>query len=381
MAIQRRLQSYKSNQRPKLGVTASVRNRKVWEGDTGWNDRIISFDSNNLYPNLLEFYIKNSSYAMTVIRVLRSFLYANGFADLNLNNQIFYNELGLILSGKQLLKNVIDDYSIHQTFALHIKYNALGQPASIKPLPIKNCRLCKPVENEVKEIAYWDNWEAFQGNLFMLEPVFLPVFNPANIQAEFEACGGFENHKGQIYYYKSGLGRYELPIWDSITDEIQTDIEIKVFRKRLIQNNLNATHILALPYKADEAEKTKLTNQINNAQGSENAGSVIVIDGFNKETMPEMLKTDNTDHDKMYDLIDNATKNSIRRVVNVPPVLVGDLVAGKLGTSQEVTESEQMFEKNTNMFRIDIEEALYDVLSKFYIPYTNIKIQPRYGAS
>jgi transcriptional regulator with PAS, ATPase and Fis domain len=138
---------------------------------------------------------------------------------------------------------------------------------------------------------------------------------------------------------------------------------------------------LALPYKADEAEKTKLTNQINNAQGSENAGSVIVIDGFNKETMPEMLKTDNTDHDKMYDLIDNATKNSIRRVVNVPPVLVGDLVAGKLGTSQEVTESEQMFEKNTNMFRIDIEEALYDVLSKFYIPYTNIKIQTQYGAS
>ena len=61
--------------------------------------------------------------------------------------------------------------------------------------------------------------------------------------------------------------------------------------------------------------------------------------------------------------------------------MVGDLVAGKLGTSQEVTESEQMFEKNTNMFRIDIEEALYDVLSRFYIPYTNIKIQTQYGAS
>lgn len=378
MAYTRRINSLGSS-KSKLGVTASVRNRRIWTGNTAWNDTIISYDNNNLYPNLLEFYVKTSSYAMTAVNAFRSFLYGRAFEDINLNNQIFYKELGLILSGKQILKHVIDDYSIHNTFALHCKYNPLGELVSIKPIPVRNCRLGRPVDNEIKKIWYFDNWEMVYGNLLMSEPVGLPVFNPDNVLSEFEEVGGWGNHHGQIYMYKSGLGRYDFPIWDSVTDQIITDIEIQVFRRRLTQNNFTASAVLSLPYDADEKERMSIASQINNSQGSENAGNVTVLSGFNKDTMPELIKFDASNQDKLYTIIDESVKNAIRRVLNIPPVLVGDLVAGKLGGTAEIKENEALFEEGTLKYREDIEEALYDVISRFYIPYTNIKIKTKYG--
>ena len=83
----------------------------------------------------------------------------------------------------------------------------------------------------------------------------------------------------------------------------------------------------------------------------------------------------------MYSTIDESTKNAIRRNYKRTSVLVGDLVAGKLGGSQEIAESEQFFESNTTLYREDIEEAIYDVFSKFYIPYTNVKIKTKYDAN
>lgn len=371
----------RSNQTSKLRVTSTIKKKRVEVGQTAWNGRIIQFDNNNLYPNLLDLYIANSSYASTVINVMRNFVYGNGFEDVNLNNTIFYNELGLILSGKQLLADVIKDYCKFGTFAAHVKYNILGQPASIKPLQSKYCRLTTPCEDgEIKEIAYFDNWENFGGDLYMKEPLFLPVFNPDNVLQEFEDVG-FENHKGHIYMYKSGYGTYQESIWDSVISQIQTDVEVSNFRFRLVQNGLNATHLLAIPHLQDEVQLRELNAKINNAQGSDNAGSVIVIDGVGKDSVPSLLALDSKNHDKMYTIIDDSTKNAIRRVLNVPPVLVGDLVSGKLGTSQEIVEAEQYFEKNTERFRVDIEEGLYDILSKFYIPFQNIKIARRYGTN
>ena len=130
----------------------------------------------------------------------------------------------------------------------------------------------------------------FLENCIWKEPLYLPVFNPENIANEFEACGGFENHKGQIYYYKSGLGRYELPIWDCAIDEIQTDIETKVYRKRLTQNNFNASAIIALPYKTSAQERNDIANKINNSQGSENAGAVNSYRRIYKRNYPFCFK-------------------------------------------------------------------------------------------
>ena len=94
-----------TTEKSKIGVTASARNKRVNTSRVICSSRVIQFDNNNIYPNLLEFYIENSSYTMTVIRAFRSVLYGKAFEDVNLNNQIFYNELGLKLIRKANIKN------------------------------------------------------------------------------------------------------------------------------------------------------------------------------------------------------------------------------------------------------------------------------------
>ena len=301
---------------------------------TDTTDKILRFDTDNLYPQRMEELFKRSTTLKSVYGRLADFINGEGFQDQALAKMIFNCDGLKGTSGNRLLKQSCLPYAKWSTFCAHINYNMLGEMCSIRMEPISNVRFgLKDASGKIVMYGYSANWERDGRSMHDRNIVFYNRFNPDPeiVLAQMEQAGGIAKYKGQILYLTPEEGCYPLTMFDSVSDDAQTQAEIALTKVNNIQSNFLAT--LAVVYHGEFASKQEemdFRDLIASKSGSRNAGSRIGIqDKTGQKKASDIFQNlAPVSLDKLYELTESTVKANIIENEAFPQILLGKSPTG-----------------------------------------------------
>lgn len=344
---------------------------------------ILNWDWDNAYPQRIRLLIEGSGRSVNCIETYARFIEGNGFKD-----QTFWKAKinGEGLTNDKLLRENVMDYAFNKGFAIHVNWNFKFQISSLNIMPFEFTRLGIPDDEKyVGKIAIHYDWaKNYCRNIYKEDIEWIDVFNPnpdvimAQVMLAAEKAGkkgdvaaGWENYKGQIFWYSSlGPSTYPKATLDSVIEDVDTDGQVKIFKNRLARYGF--IDPVALIHKGKfqtEKERDEFKKGLKGFQGSEHEGNIMLIEVEVEEQVPEFknITTDNG-KEKKFEHTESTIHENIRQVVNVPPVLIGDLVAGKLGTAQEINDACKFYSAITNKERRIFEETYQNLFQYFATP-------------
>lgn len=348
-----------------MKVTIADISRRVKLTESKRQD-IVNYDIDNAYPQRILEVTRNSGVASRCAATLANFIEGEGFQE-DLFNYEIVNRKGNTV--RQLLAAVAKDYAIYRGFAVHVNYNALYEVVELQHIPFEYCRYNVPDDADYhSKIAVYNNWDKSRKNRIMNEDVQrIDVYNPYYVQAQVDRAGGWENYKGQVLYYSADGNQYPLATIDPELESAMTDAEIKNFHHANITTNFMASHIFEVPYELEsEEERESLQDVFRQFQGADNASKLMLIENKRGEISPfKITKMEIADNDSLFETTEASVHARIRKLFGVPPVLMGDLVAGKLGTAQEIEDATTFFNAYTRKQRMEVEQVLGGLFGRF----------------
>jgi hypothetical protein len=334
---------------------------------------VLSYDIDNAYPNRIETIISASGRATSCTNEYSRFIRGTGFEDPGIAGLIVNRKKETL--NKILRKLSIDQAKFRNGYALHFNFNAAGQIVEINHVQYSSCRYqCDQELRPTGKIAYFTDWGREQTREIRKDKIkILHAFNPDPeiIMAQAEEAGGFDKYLGQILYHTETPGKYSLAICDSVIEDVLSDAEAKQFRLNNISTNFLASQIFITDKMDSDDEREEFGDSLRRHQGARNAAKILHIERTNPNQTFELKKTDIQDVDGLFSMTETSVKESIRGVYMIPPVLIGDLVSGKLGTSQEIKDATAFYNGITEDDRMVNSELMAEILPKWHQPIEN----------
>ncbi len=296
---------------------------------------VIKFDIDNMYPFHSLNIVQNCGILESCTNILGKFIFGGGFAT-----AIWKQKVGKLRTD-QFFRAIINQYKVHKGFAFWVGYNALFDKIQLDIVPFDRLRLKYPDEQgNINKIVYCENWYAKKG---VYEKRYYDIFTTdKEITArQVEYAGGFDNWNGQIFYYgENGLLEYPTNTFHSVLEDAITLIQCKLGRNSLSSTNFVANTIIELPFKfnqpATEYEddpKELFMEQIEELQGYENSGNVMVVENPTRTTDGKtnplnIHKLELTNHDTAREKIELAAENQIIKKYNIPEIFLKSVPSG-----------------------------------------------------
>lgn len=346
-----------------MKATLTNINKRISVKKSGNIPDILNYDDDNAYPQRMINIVDGSGVATACLNMYIKFIMGGGFEDsLFFKSKINYSGM----TTDKLLRKIAKSIAYHNGFALHINYNALFEITEINFVPFYFCRLTDPEGKQANKCAVYPDWD--RQKKASIDPKriqYVDFYNatPDIIQEQVTAAGGWEKYKGQIYYWTANGNEYPLTIYDSILEDIQTDGEIKLFKFRNITTNFMASHILYSP-PVEENNKTEWMQTLEEFQGGDNTAKIMNIETTDQSKF-KLEKVEIQSVDDIFSYTERSVKENIVRQFNIPPVLMGILQSGKLGTAKEIQDATEFFNGITAPERLIVEEVFVELIPKF----------------
>lgn len=319
---------------------------------------ILNYDSDNAYPDRMETLISSSGRLYRCVETIRRFMTGRGFENKEAN--------GIVLNGKrhtarQLWNRLIKDKARLNSCVLHVNYNAMYEAVEIQVIPTKFVRFVVDEDyNWLGTYAVYDDWQKKKRSRIKPEDIkIIHAYNPDPmvIEAEVTACEGWGNYNGQLLYLSEEIDCYPVAIFDPEVESAETDYRIKIFKLKNVSTGFMAFYRLKAKGKYTKQQEDELIESVESFQGSENAGKVWVefIEPGMEATELEKIELQETDN--LFEWHETSTDEKIRKVCGVPPVLLGDLIAGKMGTQREMADAVNWMNESVAETREDIFDA------------------------
>lgn len=349
-------------------ITSKVRKQTTNKLDK--NFKILTWDSDNLYPQNVLDICAGSGSAISSQELHRDFIFGSGFkanGDVKVNER---HELTL----NQLLYKGCDEYSYFNGFAIHINWNANFKIHSMRNIDMVNTRLGIPDDFDVVgKIAVYNNWDKKYKKQIRKNMInYIDTFNPDPevIAYQVKSAGGWENYKGQVLWFsKAGRHVYPRSSFDPVLEDVETDSQIKTYKNRSVINSFSMSHMLIWRGKFDSTkDEDEFDQNLNQFQGSENAGSIFLVNLDYDEQKPEIEEFSQFNTDKLFQYTEKSIQDNIRKRKKIPPVLIGDLVVGRLGTAEEILDATILYNAFTRSERKLFEDTLTRLMKLFKRP-------------
>jgi hypothetical protein len=308
------------------------------------------YDIDNLYPQRVRNAINSSGTGTSCTNLFAKHLRGRGYKDETIE-KLIVNEKGQTLG--EVHKLICADRAMYLGFAFHVSYNALLQPMSIKHIPFEFIRLSLPDDlGNCTSVKLHSDWGRESGKPFdkkLLIEVDLYTNNEEEIFNQINKAGGFENWKGQVYYYsEKGNCIYPPAVCDPVFEDVLTDAGIKMWKFRGISTDFMANYFWVFNGEfADEQEKNDYVEAVNSFQGVDNSHKVVVVECPTPNSKPELIKVDKQDNDKVYELTETTVVENIIRSYGQPKALHSISVAGSLGLTKEIEEGKTVYDERT----------------------------------
>lgn len=336
---------------------------------------ILNYDLDNLYPQRVQWNLANSATGAVCQRWMRKFILGRGLRS-EVSARYIVNRYKETF--ETLVTQIADDVSTFNGFALHVNFYEDGTPASVMRIPFPFCRLTIPDEEtgEINQIAYNANWNYSnfekQGRS-PLDITYYTRFDPDTARTEMgdilEAGGTAEDHKGHILYFSMEGDRYPDAPAGAALGYLDADGRHQRFVLRSVRNGLLQGHVLTVAGMLTPESKRQIVTNFNATAGDDNAAGLLILDdvGLAQDGKPASVLQElgRADSDGFFKTNMEATQAAIRNVFGVPVAVYGDLVSGKLGTSEEIENGVKLYNLFTSEYRAAISRVLRSVMPDF----------------
>lgn len=338
---------------------------------------ILNYDRDNKYPQRISDIMDDSGRATLCLNAYSRFLQGKGFVNETLNDIIINRKRNTLWS---LYREVIKNYAKFKGFAIHINYNAAYEIVELQSIPFEYTRLTTPDDTEyVGKIAVYDDWAREKSlrtisRIMRMDINTIHIFNPLPevIQAQVDIAEGWDKYKGQIFWYsEEGPSKYPLCSLDSVLEDCVTDGQIKTFKYNNVTTNFLASHLLITKGKQEgeggtDQEPKEFEKTIVQFQGAENANKIMHVEINYDEDIPELKEFKHVNDDKLFEYTEKSIHENIRKELLIPPVIVGDLIAGKLGTSEEIYDAYALYNALTFKERDELSKLFSNFLQLWH---------------
>ena len=335
------------------------------------NRGIITYGSDNAYPENFETLILSSQTAKACWRIMTNFIAGQRFTDETIGEIIVgvdnnYNKITL----DRLRYMIASSLAMYNGVYVHTNKNILNEVANVQVVPFKNARLAVPDSFGYSgKVAVSNNWASRNKNAVKWFNNF--SLNDEVTKSEIESAGGLENFGGQIYhYFADNHYSYPLSVFDTVEFEMNTEQLVQVYKNREIANGFNSKTIIYVPRANSDEEYQAIEEDIHSFMGEDGAKELIVecdydananliTNGYKFETLKS-----NIDPDMFSEQYQKSLTNNIRKAANGMPAVLIDYDNEGLG--QVSGESLQQAYKFYNAMTSDYRDSLVDILSTVF---------------
>ena len=318
---------------------------------------IIRYGLNNNFPQEIIKSVQTSPIANSCVETHAKFLYGDGLNFETPNNQpsAFAEKLKLIFNDA-LYQKICYDMAYFESLGVILQFNINGYLTNVKSQDFSTIRLGVPNDKD-SEITYAklsSNWQQ-ENKLKRYKAVPIDLFNDIQTKAKiynfsvnglYDEFGKWNGALKYIRRYKPGQVYYSQPKYASALKWIYADAQIQNFHANNIDNSFAPAFMVYVPWKLDGVDengvpmKDSLRTYIEDRlTGADNGGKFAILDGAAKEGSIQIVPfTQSTSHE-MYIALSNLIRDHIATAFQVPPILAGIQVAGKLGTAKELADA------------------------------------------
>ena len=328
---------------------------------------ILNYDIDNAYPQRIIDIVNSSGIATSCIGMKARFLIGGGMLD-----EVFYkskiNSKGLTID--QLLRKVCMNLSYIPYLSIHVNYNANFDITEAYFVPFPYVRITADDNKEhSKMVAIYDDWQRIKNKKINKEKIdYVHFYNPDPIviQAQVDACGGWEYYKGQVFLWTPEGHEYPLATFDSVLEDMQTDSKAKAFKFRNITTNFMASHILVTDKFESEEDREEFHDSLTEYQGADEALKLLHLEKTSETSTIELKPVAIQDVEDLYQYTESSVRDNVILNFLIPPVLL-IRTAGKLGTSTEIKDATSYYNGITEYERLVIEEIFKEIFSRFAV--------------
>lgn len=337
------------------------------EGIYKWSD-------DNAYPQLIKSLIGSSVTAKNCVDTNAKYIYGKGFSFIGKDSII--NKKGL--SVNKLFRQASREFSEQNNLFFHVNYNALYQIKSVELISCTDARIGKADSTGYSgKIVVYDNWDKSRGKKvekkdFEIFDIFNP--NPAIIDVQVEAAGGWSKYKGQILHVTSDFNDiYSLSDGDSVLYDMNAEFKASVFKEAALRRgNFGSKIFITKPF-SDDYERADFEKTIQDLLGVENANGVLTLEASNESDNLDdqfIIKNLESDFDdKKVEYTENSSTKKIRKAFGVPAILMEESDNSIFGNSGElIIQAKKMHWENKEEERTIITEAFQTIFSRWHEP-------------
>ncbi len=311
----------------------------------------VNWGINNDYPSFLIGLYSQSAIHSAIVNQKTNYIIGDSLklankADLDL-------EINAVDNIKEFTSKVIKDYLLFNSFAVEVIFNVFGEPVEFYHIPMQKIRMNK------SKSKFWfcDDW----------------LLTRKYIQYDRYSVKNNQDSTSKIFYYDgyfpSIRNTYTTPDYAGTINSIVTDVAIKNFNLNNIKNHFSPSTIITFFNGANvtEAVKKQIINDIDTKFKGENGGKFIIDFQTKDGKSAEINQLSANDWDKAYIQV---TENNLADILIGHQVQNAELfaiqVAGKLGNSQDLEVSYEIFKSNyITVKRDEIETALNQLFTNF----------------
>lgn len=328
----------------------------------------ISYGEDNLYPNYLVELLNSSSDHNAIIKRKVDMAVGNGFVKTPELEKFLLNEYG-----KKDMDSIVYrlgyDLLLYGAFSYLVTWSNDGESiARVTYMPLSKVRIARDVEQK-------DDPERFKRQEAGVEFYYISEDwgntrksnnKPRLIQGFSEE---FNDVKTQLVYvteYRPSYEYYTLPDYISGIDWIELDKEVGNYHLNSVQNGFTPSMIISFNGGIPTAEEQEYIakNIKKEYAGTDNASKVFITFSEGGDKKPDFTPVQLNDSDERFILLNEQISTKIMTAHRANPIVSGIQTAGKLGSTDEVFEQEELFMNNVIKQKQHIIENSFNKLTK-----------------
>lgn len=342
---------------------------------------ILNYDMDNAYPQRMLELVAGSPTAKDCWNKRTKFIAGNGFEQTGLGKHII-NSHGLTIA--KLLKAVASDKALFTGFGIHLNYNANFNIASVNYIKFEDIRIGDTDDpTTANKYAIYSDWgRKTWKNIMRSKITFLDKYNPdpEAIKEQVITAGGWENYKGQLFYFNPEVDDYPLIEADSVWEDFETEAGIKIFNNREVNTGFLPSTMLFMPSRREEADNSRpdsdeqhyyntpsqLEKDLGVFQGTKSSQKIIVIEYEDEASKPQFQPYAIQNNDKLFETTEKSVEARIIKGFSIPKELINTEKTSGLSNGSEKKEAIREFNDNTATDRLELSETFAEMFSHFY---------------
>lgn len=333
---------------------------------------IQNYGEGNDFPQKVMQLVAASGTGSSCLEIYIKFIIGRGFSDVALYDLIVNRNR---MTMDAVLREAGSDLGRFNGFAIHVNYNMNFKISSISHVPFEHCRFQK-MDKETRrfdKIAVHPDWTGQYADVipFRKKDIhFIDIFNPdpAEIQRQVDEAGGWDNYKGQIFYYSGdGYLVYPTPKYAAVLTDMRTEEGLANVTGRNVCSNFLMAGMIVEHYtrEQDDQQLTALQQQILDFQGDDKAGNLLCVQVDNIEEKPDFVPFSGQNYDKAFTATQSAVPDNIGRAFMQPPILRAKDVGANFGADL-MKNAYNLYNSITSDERLVLEEAFTEIFKYWW---------------